>query len=193
MTGIGVNLDTRHERAGKSELPRDLVIVNLIFRRPRQVLPRRNNLRASRPGSSLLRGGRDELAQSDPRIFRIKPDESNAIKKHAEAALQGDMHGRADPQLIPRHEDKHYQHALSALSIRPHFAPSLALLALCSAQVGDIPRAKAALADPRILEGTKAGILGRLLHYNPKWDEQVRLTLERVQPPAAAHQGSLPK
>ena len=90
---------------------------------------------------------------------------------------------------------KGLDHALSALSIRPHFAPSLALLALCSSQVGDIPRAKVALADPHILEGTKAGILGRLLYYNPKWDEQVRLTLERVMPEhrVAADEGSRPK
>jgi len=82
-------------------------------------------------------------------------------------------------------------HALSALSIRPHWGPALVIAALCSAQLGDIPRAKAALADPNTLEGTKAGVLGRLLHYNPKWHEQVRLTLEQAR--VASHEGSLPK
>jgi adenylate cyclase len=90
---------------------------------------------------------------------------------------------------------KGLDHALSALSVRPHWAPALALLAVCSAQVGDIPRAKAALADPNTLKEAKGGVLGRLLHYNPKWAEQVRLTLERVMPEhrIAADEGSRPK
>jgi hypothetical protein len=73
---------------------------------------------------------------------------------------------------------KGLDHALSSLSIRPHWRPALVIAALCSAQLGDIPRAKAALAAPNTLEETKAGVLGRLLRYNPRWDEQVRLTLE---------------
>ena len=133
-----------------------------------------------------LFGQPQEAIRAFERGLRLNPFDPQGFAWHLQLAAS---------YFFSQEPKKGLDHALSALSIRPHWGPALVIAALCSAQLGDIPRAKAALADPNTLEGTKAGVLGRLLHYNPKWAEQVRLTLERVMPEhrIAADEGSRPK
>jgi adenylate cyclase len=134
-------------------------------------------------GSAMLFAGQpQEAIRAFERGLRLNPFDPQGFAWHLQLAAS---------YFFSQEPKKGLDHALSALSIRPHWGPALVIAALCSAQLGDIPRAKAALADPNTLEGTKAGVLGRLLHYNPKWHEQVRLTLEQAR--VASHEGSLPK
>ena len=135
----------------------------------------------------LFAGQPQEAIHAFERGLRLNPFDPQGFAWHLNLATS---------YFFSEEPKKGLDHALRALSIRPHWEPALAVVALCSAQLGDIPRAKAVLADLNTLKEAKAGILGRLLQYHPKWDEQVRLTVEQLQPePAAAdhHEGSLRK
>jgi adenylate cyclase len=70
--------------------------------------------------------------------------------------------------------------AKRALALRPHWAPALTLIALCSSALGKGEEAQDALSELR--KCTKAGgdLMGLIARYNRPWAERIAQQLERA-------------
>jgi adenylate cyclase len=70
--------------------------------------------------------------------------------------------------------------AKRALALRPHWAPALMLIALCSLALGKGDEAQEALSELRMC--TKAGgdLMGLIARYNRAWAEHIAQQLERA-------------
>ena len=104
--------------------------------------------------------------------LRLNPFDPQGFAWHLTSAISYFFVGRPEKGL---------DHARRALSLRPHWAPALMLVTLCAAELGDIPRARAALKEMDTTGDARVGVLGEVLTYNPRWDDHVRQTMAAVR------------
>jgi adenylate cyclase len=70
--------------------------------------------------------------------------------------------------------------AKRALALRPHWAPALTLIALCSVALGKGDEAQDALSELRMCTTAGGDLMGLIARYNRPWAEHIAQQLERA-------------